>query len=182
MAIEIEVKILEIDVERLLATIEAMGARCAGDWLLKTSIYDFPGRSLLARQGYVRIRNEGEEWHLTYKCVPAGERTDAKVREEVDTIVSDPQAAERILLGLGLRRHLYFEKKRRHYRCGDIVFDIDQLPGIPVYLEIEAPTSAAIYDTLHRLEIPAHKALSWGPRELLAHYHIDIDKIQELRF
>jgi adenylate cyclase class 2 len=182
MSLEIEVKILEIDVAQIIAGIEQMGARCEGEWLLKTSIYDFGDRRLLKQQSYVRIRSEGAHWHMTYKRAPKEHRKDAKVREEFDMEIGDPQVAEQILLGLGLQRTLYFEKKRQHYRHGDIVFDIDELPRLPIYLEIEAPSSEAIYATMASLGIPAHKAVTWGPRELLAHYGIKIDHIKELRF
>lgn len=185
-ALEIEVKILEVDQTQIAAQIERLGGRLEGDWFLKTYIYDFPDRRLLARKSYIRIRNEeANVWHCTMKRVPQNIAMfghDAKVREELDTIVSDPAVAAEILGGLGLEQTLYFEKKRRHYRYGTILFDLDELPGIPPYLEIESDSLAKVQEGLALLGIPPDRAVTWGPRELLAHYQIDVAQIRELTF
>jgi len=180
MSTEIEVKILEIDPLSLIAKIESFGGKCLGDWLIYTTIYDFPDRKLLSKGGYVRIRNEGPVWHCTYKSKIT--QDSAKKMLELDMQVNDPEIADQILKALGLQEVLFFEKRRRHYVSGPIIFDIDQLPGIPPFLEIEAPSQEEVEAGMEILKIDRKKALSIGPKELLAHYGIDIDKIRELRF
>lgn len=177
---EIEVKVLEIDTAKIVAQIEAWGGVCTGNWLMRTSLYDFPDRRLLNNGGHIRIRNEGDTWHCTYKRKISD--TEAKVMEELDLGISDPDTADKILRALGLERILYFEKKRLHYQKDHIVFDIDELPRIPTYLEIEAPSWEEILQVLQVFNIPREKALPIGPKSLLHLYGIDIDKIGALRF
>jgi adenylate cyclase class 2 len=184
MSTEIEVKVLEIEPARIISKIEQLGGVQAGNWLIRTQVYDFPDRRLLSQGSYIRVRNEGSIWHWTYKrkISQSAKCMEAKTMEELDVEASDPETVHHILQALGLEVVLYFEKKRQHYKNGSVIFDVDELPTIPPFLEIEAPSLQEIHDALEKLGIPPQKALSLGPKELLAFYGIDLDKIKELRF
>ena len=180
MAIEIEVKILNVVPLEIMERLERAGAQSMGEWFVETRVFDFPDRRLLSAGGYVRIRNEGTQWHCTYKKKISQDQ--AKTMLEMDMQVSDPQTACEIFKALGLEIVLCFEKKRRHYEYEDWVFDLDELPGVPPYLEIEASSWEEIERALDFLGIDRSRGVSMGPKELLAHYGMSIDEIQELRF
>ena len=181
MATEIEIKVLDICEQNLENKIQALGAKLEGDWLMETLIFDYPDRRLLKNKSYVRIRSEGKDIKCTYKT-PLGSEQQHKVMQEHEVIIDSTDNMKSILLGLGMEVILHFEKKRKHYTYGDYVFDIDTLPNIPTYLEIEAPSSDLLQEILQQLEIPTHKANAMGPKEVLAHYGLNIDTITEMRF
>ena len=180
MGTEIEVKILNINFELIQKKIENIGAKLKWHSLIETTVYDFPDRRLILSGGYVRVRNEGKKWRCTYKKKISSENT--KTCEEIDFGISDPENMKTFLNKLGLEKILSFEKLRWHYKKGAVYFDIDEIPGIPKYLEIEAPSSSKIDSTLEKLGIDKSNVVTFGPKELLAMYGIDIDKIKELRF
>lgn len=177
MGVEIEVKVLEIQVPAMILKIESAGGEFEGEWLQTTSLFDFPDLRLLKEGGYVRVRNEGTAWRLTRK-----RRSSPEAVDELEVRVDDPGTAGDILLSLGLEKVLYFEKKRRQYRRGNTVFDIDELPTLPAYLEIEAPSRHEIDAALSLLAIPPERALFIGPEEFLAHYGLNLKQLRELRF
>ncbi len=196
MGTEIEVKILDIDVAETIKKIESMGAQLEGDWLMETRIYDFPDRRMLNNKSYLRLRSEGDKICCTHKSPQKNQ--DYKVMEEKEILVSDFDAAASIFEALGLEEVMRFEKKRLHYRLRsdlnndsdngldnqeeDIFFDLDTLPLVPSFLEIETFSLEKMEEILKLMDISPEKALPIGPRELLAHYGYDIDQIKTMTF
>lgn len=192
MGTEIEVKILDIDVTETIKKIESMGAKLEGDWLMETRIYDFPDRRMLNNKSYLRLRSEGDKICCTHKSPQKNQ--DYKVMEEKEILVSDFDVAASIFEALGLEEVMRFEKKRLHYRLGsslnndlnseeeDVVFDLDTLPLVPSFLEIETFSLEKMEEILELMDISPEKALPIGPRELLAHYGYDIDEIKTMTF
>lgn len=181
MTTEIEIKVLDICQKNIENKIQKLGAHLQGDWLMETLIFDYPDRRLTQNKSYVRIRSEGEEIKCTYKT-PLGAQDQHKIMQEHEVTINDTTSMKNILLGLGLEVILHFEKKRKHYVYNEFVFDIDTLPNIPTYLEIEAPSSEKLTEMLVRLDIPVDTANAMGPKEVLAHYGLNIDTISEMKF
>lgn len=73
---------------------------------------------------------------VSYKG-PAAAVLGVKSREEHEVVVSDADAFERILAGLGLLPRFRYQKYRESYRHGDAEIVIDETP-IGTFLEIEA--------------------------------------------
>lgn len=112
-------------------------------------LFDTPERELRRRGVLVRIRQAGEKSWLTFKG--ASEAARHKVREELETSLGDPEAAQTILERLGLLPAFRYEKYRTEYGTpGDdgAVF-LDETP-IGIYLELEG-TPAWIDRTAARL-------------------------------
>ena len=74
-----------------------------------------------------------------------------KKREEIELTVTDAAAAEALLAGLGYHRTLSFEKRRESWRLKDCLVELDELPQLGTFVEVEGPTESAVQNVLHTL-------------------------------
>lgn len=144
---EIEVRILNIDVEKLKEKFSELGAKLVKKENQMNNIFDFPDNRLLDNhKGYCRIREvenllDGSKKNiLTVKKVKS--QSGARESVEEETIVPDYMEMRRILEELGLvLKHSSF-KYRESYELKGVLYEIDEwekeLFPQP-YLEIEAP-------------------------------------------
>jgi len=157
----------EIEIKYAVANLSAVGRRLreAGAVFLGTVLqadvyFDTPRRQLLAADSGLRLR--------TVRCVKAGaERVKAgalmtfkgpsrrggkaKVRTEHQTQVGDPAVVAEILAACGLQAMLTIEKRRSAYRLGRCRVELDRLPILGCFVEIEAPSQREILSTARRL-------------------------------
>ncbi len=92
-------------------------------------VYDFPDARLARRGALVRIRERGGSGFLTYKEKSDQTVQDAKVRLEYETPVADPEAARKLLAGVGLEQRLAYERYRARHVHPGVHVEIDHLPG-----------------------------------------------------
>jgi len=87
---------------------------------------------------------------VTYKgkAVP-GRR--AKVRREVQTRVDDGSAMAEIFRSAGLDVFMTLEKRRASYELGRCLVELDELPMLGCFVEIEGPSERAIEAARRRL-------------------------------
>lgn len=112
------------------------------------SYYDTADRMLLGRDCGLRIRN--------IRCLRRGARpidtrplltvkgpgngsNVAKVRREVQVRLDDVEAIEDILKEFGLAHTVTVRKRRISYALGKCMVELDELPVIGRFVEIEAP-------------------------------------------
>jgi len=74
-----------------------------------------------------------------------------KVREELESAVGDPAAVCALLDRLGYRERIVFEKRRETWRLGDCTVELDTLPRLGCFVEIEGPDEAAVTDVASRI-------------------------------
>lgn len=79
-----------------------------------------------------------------------------KIREEIEVGVDDEAAARRLLGRLGFIEHLGYEKRRRSWRVGTCRVELDDVPLIGSFVEIEGPDEATIADVQRRLGLADH--------------------------
>lgn len=91
-----------------------------------------------------------------------------KKREEHETPVEKPAAALAILRGLGHTRELIFEKRRETWRIADCTIELDELPILGCFVEVEGPTGKAIQAVLTRLNLDAADSVTESYVALLA--------------
>jgi adenylate cyclase class 2 len=168
MAGEIEVKVLEIDTRDVERRLRAMGARKVFSGKVVTVMYDFPDRRLRDSDVVVRLRSMGGKYILGAKTGLTYSRV--KSAHEHELVVDDPECLENILAAIGLEPRRRFVKHRIAYALGSCHVDIDKLPGIPTYLEIEAPNQRKLFPFLERLGFSRKDAKPWGTGQLLKHY------------
>ena len=103
-------------------------------------IYDRADGSL-ERDGIVlRVRREAGGGKVTFKGPVEGEHRH-KVRIEHETSVGDPEAAHRLLEGLGYRVAWRYQKYRTTYRLGAVEAMLDETP-IGCWVELEGDPEA----------------------------------------
>ena len=143
MPIEIEAKIKVPDHASLRRTLNELGAGKVGEFLETNTFFDTEDRSLLAADRGLRIRQNRnlatgtEQFILTLK----GPRLHGqlKSREETEVTVGDMKQMTSVLEQLGFRVILSFEKKRESWTLGGCHVELDEVPNIGTYIEVEGP-------------------------------------------
>ena len=168
MSHEIEAKFNVPDFRAVRRRLRELGAVYLGTDLQTDSYYDTPDRRLLSEDKGLRIRrtrhlrgpspvggktpNADTRALLTYKG-PADGHKRAKIRREIQTRVDSHRALGDILTALGLAPTLTIQKKRASYRLGSCLVELDELPVIGRFVEIEAPTPKRIEALRVKLDI-----------------------------
>jgi adenylate cyclase, class 2 len=133
---EIEVKLPCEDLDAVRSKLRALGATLAAARHFESNdLYDDAEGRLAASGRALRLRRADGSAVLTYKG-PARFTEGVKIREERETIVSDPEEAHAILLGLGLARRFRYEKRREEWTLKECSVALDETP-IGTFVEIE---------------------------------------------
>jgi len=89
---------------------------------------------------------------LTFKG-PRRRTGRAKVRREVQTRLDDPAAAAEILRRLGITATMTIEKRRASYRLFRCRVELDELPLIGCFVEVEGPGALQIARVVRKLRL-----------------------------
>lgn len=146
---EIEAKFLRIDHDAIRACLQELGAVCVHkNRLMKRKNFDFADKSLDARNGWVRVRDEGDKITLSYK-----QMADRSLHgtQEISLTVDGFEAAEQFLNAIGLHAKVYEESRRESWRLGDVEIELDEWPWVPPFLEIEGPSEEVVRETAGKL-------------------------------
>jgi adenylate cyclase, class 2 len=157
MAVEIEAKMQVDSLEAIRQRLQELGAEPNGEALETNSFFDTDDRSLLAADKGLRLRSTsplpaGPVTHtITYK----GPRQHGplKSREEKELGVDNARAATTLLEALGFHHILSFEKKRQSWMLSDCQVELDELPHLGLYVEIEGPSDEAVMKTREQLQL-----------------------------
>jgi len=176
---EIEVKILEINRERIEGTLTSLGAKRIFDGDIQTFFFDFKDGAIIKSRDVLRLRKEQNIIELTYKKVHITQT--AKVAEEYSVEVSNFETMKKILENLGLLITENMQKHRISYTLDRARFDIDSYYGdygyIPEFLEIEAQNTDSIHKYAELLGFKAKDCLPWSTNELIHYYSSKKGKI-----
>ncbi len=168
---EIEAKILEIDRRAVETTVQKLGARKVFDGVIDFRYFDLPGGRLKDRGVVLRLRKKGAIGELTVKT-NLMRTVGAKTAKEIESSV-DFEKTKIILETLGFKETLKTKKHRIEYVLGDVHFEIDKLPGIPWFLEIEAPSAKKILQTAKLLGFSKKDIKPWWLEDVKKHYGIN---------
>jgi adenylate cyclase class 2 len=153
--IEIEAKIRLADPEALQARLEALNAPVDQRILETNTYYDLPDGRLKSTDQGLRIRTERDQDReelrtiLTHKGPRA--HGQFKSRTETELVVGDRHDAADMLTVLGYHRVLTFEKRRVRYLLDDCRVEIDTLPYLGTFVEIEGPSEDAVNSVREKL-------------------------------
>ncbi|MEK6939549.1 MAG: CYTH domain-containing protein [Nanoarchaeota archaeon] len=168
---EIEVKILEVEVASLKRKLESWGAKKVFEGELTASYYDFSNGKLGKGGLVLRLRKKsGTEQTVELTLKEKISQTEAKIMKEYEVAVTNFEAMQKILYGLGLRETKVARKHRISYQLDDVHFDLDTFPGIPTFLEIEAPTLEIVKEYVTKLGYSMAEAKPWSGGDLLRYY------------
>ena len=161
---EIEIKLPASDLEAVRSRLREGGAALqAAEHDEVDDLYDDRERRLSASGRALRLRRAGDRAILTYKG-PARFQAGAKIREEREAGVSDPEEVSAILERLGFERRFRYEKRREEWRWEGCVIALDATP-IGTFVEIEGDP-AAIRHVVARLELDPSEAIPYSYAEL----------------
>jgi len=152
MAQEIEAKFSVESLSPFQSALAHAGAEFLGAVIETDAYYDTPEAALLSSDRGLRVRTfceleRGTDLEtgplLTFKgpMQPTGR---LKVRSEMQTRVADPEALDAILEALGVSISMRVQKRRRSYRMGACRVELDELPLLGCFVEIEGPNEQAI--------------------------------------
>jgi len=174
MAIETEAKMAVDSLEVVRTRVVERGGKLLARYLETNTFFDTEDRSLLAADKGLRLRlkhnrdtNE-EHFVLTFK----GPRQPGalKTREEIEVMVEGSAEAVRLLECLGYRKVLMFEKRRDSYDLDGCEVELDELPHLGTFVEIEGPDQDCVMRVRQNLGLGDRPLIKVGYVSLLAGY------------
>lgn len=162
MPLEIEVKLRMDNLNEARRRLGELNALCKGLTRETNLFFDRPDRSLLERNSGLRVRMERRDdgsakGLLTYKG-PPGE-TGLHSREAFDVYCDPPEQVEPLLAALGFVRTLSYDKRRESWEYRECKVELDELPRLGTFLEIEGPTEEAVRNVQKELGLEAAPAM-----------------------
>ena len=140
--LEREIKLRYGSAEEARASVLAAGATpLHGRRLQEDALLDTEDEQLRRRRCVLRIRTEGGKSRVTFKG-PVQAST-MKVREEVETLVGDGEALQRVLEELGLHVWFRYQKFREEFCREEVIVAIDETP-VGVFVELEGSEQGII--------------------------------------
>lgn len=176
MQTEFEAKILEIDVDEVIAKLDVLGARKIGEKMQKRFVYDFVPK---IEKTWIRLRTDGEKTTVAIKEIQNDAIDGTK---ELEILVDDFEKTNIFLEKLGYFAKGYQENKRISYVLGTVAIEIDSWPRIPPYVEIEAQSVLDVEATIKKLGFEVSQTTSINTTDVYKKYGIDIASIKELKF
>ncbi|HZL34867.1 MAG TPA: class IV adenylate cyclase [Tepidisphaeraceae bacterium] len=174
MAVEIEAKMA---VENLVAVRDRLrecGGRPLGIFFETNTFFDNDDRTLLAADKGLRLRlsrNTGtdEEDHIITWKGPR-QHGPLKSREEVELAVEGSAEATKLLECLGFQKMLSFEKRRESWELDGCRVELDEVPFLGTFVEVEGPDDAAVLRVRQTLHLGDRPLIKYGYVALLTGY------------
>lgn len=148
---EIEGKWLNIDLDEMRERLRAIGAQLdQPERCMTRSVFDFPDKRLDRKNGWARVRDEGDKITMSYKQL--NDRS-ASGTHEVNLTVDNYDNACHFLRELGLQQQSVQQTNRESWRLGEIEIELDTWPWIPSFVEIEAESEELLRATAEKLSL-----------------------------
>lgn len=172
---EVEVKILEIEREKIIDKLLKLGAKKVFDDIIYAVKFDTPDRKLEKEDKMLRLRMEGKKAVMTFKKKIS--KDNAKVSDELEIEVPDFEELSRILEGIGFAKLAAYKKRRITYKIEDVCFEFDkyleEYEEIPEFLEIEAKDAGTLFKYVKLLGFKESDAHPWSMLDVLKHYRLN---------
>jgi adenylate cyclase class 2 len=174
MGVEIEAKMKLDDPSAVLRVLAGSGCPAPVEHMEINTFLDTPDRSLTSSDQGLRIRTDRllasgrEDVIITYK----GPRQPGpfKTRQEVELHAASDTDAAALLACLGYRQTLRFEKHRTAYAFMGCAIDIDRLPLLGNFIEIEGPDEPSVQAARNALGLADLPLISDSYATLLNRY------------
>jgi len=170
MSTELEIKMRVEDFEPTRAALKNAGAEFLGRTQEVNSFFDRPENELLQSGSGLRIRMETpleggqRRTRITFK----GPRPAADApRREVEFMASDHDSAVELFEATGFAKILRFEKVRESWTLGGCEVELDELPELGRFVEIEGDTIEAIQEVRKTLSLQNHPLIKEGYAEMM---------------
>ncbi len=157
MNTEIEAKFLHVDHDVIRKKLRDIGAVCEQPMrLMRRMTFDNP--TMKAKDGFLRVRDEGNRVVMTYKQFDSLSLEGAK---EIEIVVSDFDQAIGLVKALddNWLRMSFQESRRETWVYDEVEIVLDQWPWLDTYIEIEAPTSDKVAEMAQVLDLTMENAV-----------------------
>ena len=151
MALETEAKIQVADHEAIRTQLITLGAHRQDEQLEVDTYFDTSENRLCNTNTALRLRRIGQKSVLTYKGPQ--EQSQYKKRQEIQVTVDNPQTMISLLKQLGFGQSLLFEKHRESWLLNQCRVELDTLPLLGTFVEVEGPSEQDITKTLEQLQL-----------------------------
>jgi len=179
MSKEIELKVTVPDHAEATAALEGAGAEHVGAMVQTDRFFDTPEKALRGSDRGLRIRTVehlsgwGAEADaravVTFKG-PREAASGVKIRAEHETRVDDEEALVWVFQACGLKPMLTIQKRRTTWRLDECLVELDELPAIGCFVEIEGPDEAAVDAVRAKLGLTGEGITDSYAAMLDAHY------------
>ena len=154
--LEVELKSVVDDLARCRAAVERAGASLVFEGRLEDRRWDTPDRAMVAKDHVLRVRVYRGGGHVRAELDWKGPtRRDAtyKLRDEIETSVSDPLALSEILAQLGYEVSIAIDREIIQYDLGGAMVRFERYPRMDDLVEVEG-TPEQIEDAINVLGLP----------------------------
>ena len=158
--IEVKVFLTKNGIELLKKRLKALNAKKRPLVFEKNFIYDFADDSLFKSGRLLRLRFVGKKCLMTLKePIPGTEKSKFKSKKETESLMpySDGEKTRKLFERSGLLQKWRYDKKREGYELGKISIDIDTLPAIGTFVEVEAKSGKELSAGLRKLGLENEK-------------------------
>jgi predicted adenylyl cyclase CyaB len=183
MPVEIEIKLKVEHLAPVRDKLRALGAKRVGEALETNIFFDTPDRALLASDCGLRLRRardlltHSETLILSYKG-PRGEGA-VKRREEIECFISPLENTIEMLPRLGYEQVLAFEKRRESWKLGRCKVELDTLPHLGSFVEIECESEHEILKLQEKLGVAEQATVVQTYADLVSHFLSDRGKDED---
>jgi adenylate cyclase, class 2 len=185
MGHEIEAKYLNVDVDVIEERLRRIGAHKVYERVYKVKVYDFPNLWLNSIGAWARVRDEGDRVVMTYKRrlgMGEGAKQGDTGMEEIELQVDSFETASFFLEHLGMVMKFYEEKWRIRWARDGVEFDIDRMPGLNPYLEIEGSSWMEIDQAAVELELNPDEKKICSAFQIYEEAGINMNEYEEISF
>lgn len=165
MATETEAKMKVDDLDAVRETLRSLRATRIGTRFEMNAFFDTAERSLKTKDQGLRLRSMIDESGaastvITFKGPAAASAV--KSREEIEFGIESFDEASALLGKLGYAPTLAFEKRRESWELDDCLVELDELPHLGTFVEIEGASEAIVLAVRTRLGMDALPLISKG--------------------
>ena len=155
MSVEIEAKMKVADLAVIRDRLTAGGGKRVGAFLERNTFFDTEDRSLLAADQGLRVRSSKDGATGAVACTMthkgARQHGPLKSREETEMTVGSESDGVAMLLVLGFVRVLSFEKRRESWTLGGCKVELDEVPHLGTFVEVEGPKDETVMKVRQQL-------------------------------
>lgn len=178
--LEKEIKILEIDLEKLQKKLESIWAIKIFEWFIHDIYYDFSDNWKFKMEDNQRLFRVRQKWEIHLYTIKRKRNTEIdwwekwyKIADEWERQITDVESFKKVLENYWMIQVREKKKYRISYTLNWIEFDIDKYDNIPTLLEIEANTSEEIEKYILILELEKNIKKNFWSRWLYKYYSLE---------
>ena len=155
MPLEIEGKMKVENLDGVRRRLIECGAQRGGTVLETNIFFDTPDSSLVSHDKGLRLRTSrdqqtGELRHVATLKGPSHSGS-LKSRQEIEFSLDKPEAFIEMLKEIGYQQILSFEKRRESWKLDDCQIELDELPMLGSFVEIEGPGEQCVMQLREKL-------------------------------